>query len=160
MKEGRRVLVTLNARSQRAYTRMLTDRSCINVRFTPQCGHHSLGTHAKRSSIQDENASYDPRCKQAEEAGRIVALAARSPFRAYPAPIFAIPGNHDSFVVPGTPDDQKPLITFQRNFCAEQPVITPEAGSLHRTAMTQPVHVDKEQLRIGFHQVGAQTLAQ
>ena len=29
------------------------------------------------------------------------------PFRAYPAPIFAIPGNHDSFVVPGTPDDQK-----------------------------------------------------
>src|SRR3974390_553832 len=60
------------------------------------------------------------------------------PFRAYPAPIFAIPGNHDSFVVPGTADDQKPLITFQRNFCAEQPVITPEAGSLHRTAMTQP----------------------
>jgi hypothetical protein len=60
------------------------------------------------------------------------------PFRAYPAPIFAIPGNHDSFVVPGTPDDQKPLTTFQRNFCAEQPVITPEAGSLHRTAMTQP----------------------
>src|SRR5262245_59660075 len=98
-----------HARSQRSYTRMLTDRSCINVRFTPQCGHHSLGTHAKRSSIQDENASYDPRCKQAEEAGRIVALAARSPFRAYPAPIFAIPGNHDSFVVPGTPDDQKPL---------------------------------------------------
>src|SRR5262249_50414823 len=33
---------------------------------------------------------------------------------------------------------KKPLITFQRNFCAEQPVITPEAGSLHRTAMTQP----------------------
>jgi hypothetical protein len=60
------------------------------------------------------------------------------PFRAYPAPIFAIPGNHDSFVVPGTPDNQKPLLTFQRNFCAEQPVITPEAGSLHRTAMTQP----------------------
>jgi hypothetical protein len=60
------------------------------------------------------------------------------PFRAYPAPIFAIPGNHDSFVVPGTPGDQKPLIIFRRNFCAEQPVITPEAGSLHRTAMTQP----------------------
>jgi hypothetical protein len=60
------------------------------------------------------------------------------PFRAYPAPIFAIPGNHDSFIVPGTPDKQRPLITFQRNFCAEEPVITPEAGSLHRTAMTQP----------------------
>ena len=60
------------------------------------------------------------------------------PFRAYPAPIFAIPGNHDSFVVPGTPNGQKPLDIFQRNFCAEQPVITAEAGSLHRTAMTQP----------------------
>jgi Calcineurin-like phosphoesterase len=59
-------------------------------------------------------------------------------FRNYPAPIFAIPGNHDSFVVPGTPDDEKPLTTFQRNFCSEYPVITPEAGSLHRTAMTQP----------------------
>jgi hypothetical protein len=59
-------------------------------------------------------------------------------FRNYPAPIFAIPGNHDSFIVPGTPDAEKPLTTFQRNFCAEHPVITPEAGSLHRTAMTQP----------------------
>ena len=39
------------------------------------------------------------------------------PFRNYPAPIFAIPGNHDSFVVPGTAAGQKPLDTFQRNFC-------------------------------------------
>jgi hypothetical protein len=60
------------------------------------------------------------------------------PFRAYPAPIFAIPGNHDSFVVPGTPAGQEPLTIFQNNFCAKQPAITPEAGSLHRTAMTQP----------------------
>jgi hypothetical protein len=61
-----------------------------------------------------------------------------APFRNYPAPIFAIPGNHDSFIVPGTPKGKEPLTTFQRNFCAKQPVITPEAGSLHRTAMTQP----------------------
>src|SRR5262249_18309432 len=59
-------------------------------------------------------------------------------FRNYPAPVFAIPGNHDSFVVPGTPNDEKPLSIFQRNFCAEHPVITTEARSLHRTAMTQP----------------------
>jgi hypothetical protein len=59
-------------------------------------------------------------------------------FRNYPAPIFAIPGNHDSFVVPGTADDQKPLAIFERNFCAENPVITVEARSLHRTAVTQP----------------------
>jgi hypothetical protein len=59
-------------------------------------------------------------------------------FRNYPAPIFAIPGNHDSFVVPGTADDETPLAIFQRNFCAKQPVITNEARSLHRTAMTQP----------------------
>ncbi len=60
------------------------------------------------------------------------------PFRDYPAPIFAIPGNHDSFVIPGTATDDAPLNIFVRNFCAEQPTITPEASSLHRTAMTQP----------------------
>jgi hypothetical protein len=60
------------------------------------------------------------------------------PYRNYPAPIFAIPGNHDSFVVPGTPPAQTPLTTFERNFCAPEPTVTPEAGSLHRTAMTQP----------------------
>jgi hypothetical protein len=60
------------------------------------------------------------------------------PYRNYPAPIFALPGNHDSFIVPGTPTAQDPLVTFQRNFCSAEPVVTPEAGSLHRTAMTEP----------------------
>src|SRR3984893_16153060 len=60
------------------------------------------------------------------------------PFRSYPAPIFAIPGNHDSFVIPGTAAADTPLTTFTRNFCSESRVITPEAASLHRTAMTQP----------------------
>jgi hypothetical protein len=60
------------------------------------------------------------------------------PFRNYPSPIFAIPGNHDSFIVPGTASDETPLSIFSRNFCATEPVITREAASLHRTAMTQP----------------------
>jgi len=60
------------------------------------------------------------------------------PFRNYPGPIFAIPGNHDSFVVPNTPADETPLSIFTRNFCATKPMITAEARSLHRTAMTQP----------------------
>jgi Calcineurin-like phosphoesterase len=60
------------------------------------------------------------------------------PFRNYPVPIVAIPGNHDSFVVPNTPSGKEPLRTFSRNFCADQPTVTAEAGSLHRTAMTQP----------------------
>jgi hypothetical protein len=60
------------------------------------------------------------------------------PYRNYPGPIFAIPGNHDSFVIPGTPAERAPLKTFVRNFCAAKPVITPDAASLHRTAMTQP----------------------
>src|SRR6266481_4574418 len=60
------------------------------------------------------------------------------PFRNYSAPIFGIAGNHDSFVVPNTPAGKEPLRTFARNFCAEQPTVTPEAGSQHRTAMTQP----------------------
>jgi Calcineurin-like phosphoesterase len=60
------------------------------------------------------------------------------PFRNYPAPIFAIPGNHDSFVVPDRAALEHPLATFSRQFCAEELVVTPEARSLHRTAMTQP----------------------
>jgi Calcineurin-like phosphoesterase len=60
------------------------------------------------------------------------------PYRNYPAPIFAIPGNHDSFVVPNTPAGSEPLRIFSRNFCSAQPTITAEAKSLHRTSMTQP----------------------
>lgn len=60
------------------------------------------------------------------------------PFRNYPLPIVAIPGNHDSFVVPGTPAGSTPLEIFSHNFCATQPGITVEAGDLHRTSMTQP----------------------
>jgi hypothetical protein len=61
-----------------------------------------------------------------------------NPFRNYPAPIFAIPGNHDSFILPNTPADETPLTIFSRNFCALEPLVTVEAASLHRTAMTQP----------------------
>jgi hypothetical protein len=60
------------------------------------------------------------------------------PYRNYPRPILAIPGNHDSFVLPDTPAGQTPLDIFQNNFCAAEPAVTPEAYSLHRTAMTEP----------------------
>jgi Calcineurin-like phosphoesterase len=60
------------------------------------------------------------------------------PFRNYPAPIFALAGNHDSFVLPNTKPANTPLAIFTRNFCSPTPVVTQEAGSLHRTAMTQP----------------------
>jgi len=60
------------------------------------------------------------------------------PFRDYPLPIFAIPGNHDSFITPGTKPADEPLKTFSRNFCSETLEITPEARSLHRTPMQQP----------------------
>ena len=60
------------------------------------------------------------------------------PYRNYPAPIFAIPGNHDSFILPGTAAADDPLTTFMRQFCATDTVVTKEAGSLHRTSMMQP----------------------
>ena len=60
------------------------------------------------------------------------------PYRNYPAPIFAVPGNHDSFVLPKTPKGSEPLTVFQRNFCSPTPAVTVEAGSLHRTSVTQP----------------------
>jgi len=60
------------------------------------------------------------------------------PYRNYPAPIFAIPGNHDSFILPGTAVADDPLTTFMRQFCSTDTVVTKEAGSLHRTALMQP----------------------
>jgi hypothetical protein len=60
------------------------------------------------------------------------------PFRDYPAPIFAIPGNHDGMVAPNT--ESVTLDAFLENFCAagEPPHRTPEAGELVRTAQVQP----------------------
>ena len=59
-------------------------------------------------------------------------------FANYAAPIIAIPGNHDSFIVPGTPDGQTPLEIYARNFCAQSLGFSPDAATLHRTAGQQP----------------------
>jgi hypothetical protein len=57
------------------------------------------------------------------------------PYEHYPAPIFAVPGNHDGENLEGQPS----LDGFMRNFCAAAPGIhQPEAGDVPRTAMTQP----------------------
>ncbi len=57
------------------------------------------------------------------------------PYVHYPAPIFAIPGNHDG-------DVQDPsvstLAAFVRNFCSATPQVSPDAGEAPRQSMTQP----------------------
>jgi hypothetical protein len=60
------------------------------------------------------------------------------PYRDYPAPIFAIAGNHDGMVSPLT--STPTLQAFLANFCTagEPPHRTPEVGGLVRTAQTQP----------------------
>jgi hypothetical protein len=58
------------------------------------------------------------------------------PFRNYPAPIFAIPGNHDGMVYRS--DRTTTLEAFWSQFCAPTPDHPPEAGGLARTTMTQP----------------------
>lgn len=61
------------------------------------------------------------------------------PYRDYPAPIFAIAGNHDGMVAPNT--STPTLQAFLANFCDYQtPEFhrTPEAGNLVRTAGKQP----------------------
>jgi acid phosphatase type 7 len=58
------------------------------------------------------------------------------PYRNYPAPIFAIPGNHDGDVAPQTKESS--LEGFLRNFCSPAPGHTPEAHDATRTTMTQP----------------------
>jgi len=58
------------------------------------------------------------------------------PYRHYPAPIFAIPGNHDGDIDPLAPATS--LEGFVANFCAQAPVHRPEAQDVVRPAMTQP----------------------
>jgi hypothetical protein len=58
------------------------------------------------------------------------------PYRDYPAPIFAIPGNHDGMVY--TNEGVPSLDAYLRNFVTDQPVKTPESGGLIRTSMTEP----------------------
>ncbi len=58
------------------------------------------------------------------------------PYRNYPAPIIAIPGNHDGVVYASDPSPT--LSAFLRNFCAPSPASSPDAGGLVRTTMIQP----------------------
>ncbi|HEX5185202.1 MAG TPA: DUF2278 family protein [Allosphingosinicella sp.] len=56
-------------------------------------------------------------------------------FRRYPAPIFAIPGNHDAIIYDPS---MVSLDAFQKAFCAEQPGRWDGFGGLTRSTMTQP----------------------
>lgn len=58
------------------------------------------------------------------------------PYREYPAPILGIAGNHDGVVYSGDPAPT--LDAFLRNFCAETPAQSADAGGLLRTTMIQP----------------------
>ena len=58
------------------------------------------------------------------------------PYRDYPAPIIALPGNHDGMVAPET--SAASLAAYLRNFCSEKFAILPEAGGLTRTSQIQP----------------------
>ncbi len=58
------------------------------------------------------------------------------PYRNYPVPILAIPGNHDGVVY--ATDPAPTLDAFLRNFCAPAPTRSPDAGGLLRTTMIQP----------------------
>src|SRR6202789_620386 len=58
------------------------------------------------------------------------------PFRNYPAPIVAIPGNHDGVVYAADPAPT--LQAFLENFCAVSFAPSPDEGGLQRTTMIQP----------------------
>jgi hypothetical protein len=59
-----------------------------------------------------------------------------APYRDYPAPILAIPGNHDGIVYPKDPAPT--LDAFLKNFCTVTPVPSSDSGNLLRTTMIQP----------------------
>ena len=57
------------------------------------------------------------------------------PFKAYPAPIFAVPGNHDGITYNAS---MVSLDSFQQAFCATSPGRWVGAGGILRSTMTQP----------------------
>jgi hypothetical protein len=57
------------------------------------------------------------------------------PFRCYPAPIFAIPGNHDGVTYSANMVSLQP---FQQVFCAASPGRTDLSAGIKRSTMTQP----------------------
>ncbi len=61
------------------------------------------------------------------------------PYALYEAPIFAIPGNHDAYIVADSPYS---LDAYLRHFCAPMPRVTPASINADpnrpRPAMTQP----------------------
>ena len=59
------------------------------------------------------------------------------PYAHYPAPIFAIPGNRDADVRPGS-NKKSSLSAFVDNFCAESIEVTQDACDINRPAMIQP----------------------
>jgi hypothetical protein len=58
------------------------------------------------------------------------------PYMLYPAPIVAIPGNHDGDVNPSTGETS--LQGFVRNFCSQSAVTSPDNRDAPRRTMTQP----------------------
>lgn len=58
------------------------------------------------------------------------------PYLNYPAPIVAIPGNHDGDINPATGESS--LQAFVRNFCSQSAVISPDNRDAPRRTMTQP----------------------
>ncbi|OCX50928.1 hypothetical protein BEL04_19600 [Mucilaginibacter sp. PPCGB 2223] len=60
------------------------------------------------------------------------------PYIHYPAPIFAIPGNHDGAVNPAIQNPAPSLSAFVKVFCDTKPRHLPIAGDSTRTTMIQP----------------------
>lgn len=60
------------------------------------------------------------------------------PFENYPAPIFAIAGNHDSDVNPDSREPYKSLDAFKAVFCSRSPEVVPFSGNSRRKSMIQP----------------------
>ena len=60
------------------------------------------------------------------------------PYKFYPAPIFAIPGNHDGDIDSTATNPPTTLAAFMKHFCAPTPSVPALAEDSIRTTMTQP----------------------
>jgi len=60
------------------------------------------------------------------------------PFEKYPAPIFAIAGNHDADIDPTDLEKPQSLAAFTQVFCSEKPMTVSFSGDSKRKSNTQP----------------------
>lgn len=144
--KGGDVPLTMNLNDIRGQSFSRALASSISFDFIGDTGATSVKTYAGEKKVTDQLCALAKKDLPAFcfHVGDVVYFYGEAdyypgqfavPFKDYPAPIFAIPGNHDASVYD---DKHTPLQAFIEVFCADKPSNSGVLGGATRTTMTQP----------------------